>query len=147
MIPTESAVASLLKEFGFSRKGRTWWRTTTATIQVINLQRGFGEQLHINLGAYFRALGEEAFPLEHSCHVRARLERVCPCEFFEAIRLLQAPSIPTPEALEALSTHAIRWLDFLSTEQGLCEYLASPEAKNVFVHRLARDLCDAKSAA
>jgi hypothetical protein len=111
------------------------------SIQVVNLQRGFGEQLHVNLGVYLRLLGDETAPQEHHCHVRARLERVCPPGFFEAVRSLETSSHAFTPALEALMTFGIGWLDALSNKDGLCAFMQTADATATFIHQSARALC------
>lgn len=141
MIPAQAAIQDELRQRGFMAKGRTWWRARGVAVQVVNLQRGFGETLHVNLGIYVRELGELAFPREEQCHVRARLERVCPDEFFEPVRSLEASLAPSPQALEALTDHGLVWLDKLSTRAGLCDFLRSEVPFSGFVHVAAQDLC------
>ena len=142
MRAVESAFASKLKLLGFRRRGRTWWRMSEFAIQVINVQRGFGEQAHVNLGVYVRSFGEASAPKENHCHVRARLERVSDREYFESIRRLDVCSAPLPQALDALMTCGVPWLDSLSTRAGLCAFLEKRDSSHVFVHKFARDLCN-----
>ena len=141
MIPAQAAIHAALRPGGFTAKGRTWWRTRDLAIQVVNLQRGFAETLYVNLGVYVRELGEERLPREEQCHIRARLERVCPNELFEPVRSLEASLPPSPQALEALTLHGLEWLDRLSTRAGLCGFLASPVPFNGFVHVATQSLC------
>jgi len=147
VISIESAVASLLSPLGFRRKGRTWWRSNSFAIQVVHLQRGWGEQLHINLGIYLRQLDEKESPAEHQCHVRVRLERVCPAVFFEPVRSLNASLLPSAEALEALSVHGVGWLEALSSKAGLCQFIVSSGPKIGFIHKGAKVCCDVRSDA
>jgi hypothetical protein len=141
MLPLESEIALRLKGAGFSRNSRTWRRASLFSIQVVNLQRGFGEQLHVNLGVYLRLLGDETTPLEHHCHVRARLERICPPDYFEAARSLEASSHTFTQAVEALMTFGIAWLDALSNKDGLCAFIKGADATATFIHQSARALC------
>jgi hypothetical protein len=141
MLPVESEMAWRLKAVGFSRKSRTWRRASVFAIQIVNLQRGFGEQLHLNLGLYLRLLGDERAPLEHHCHVRARLERICPPDYFEPVRSLDASSHRFTQALEALMTFGVPWLEALSNKDGLCTFMKAADATGTFVHHSARALC------
>ena len=125
IIPVESAIAALLKPLGFRRKGRTWWRSNSFAVQVVNLQRGWGDSLHVNLGILIRELDESELPRENHCHVRARLERVCLRRSFAPVQSLSATAPASGKALEALAVHGIAWLEALSYKEGLCQYVLS----------------------
>jgi hypothetical protein len=141
IIPVESAIAALLKPLGLRRKGRTWWRSNSFAVQVVNLQRGWGDRLHVNLGILIRELDETELPQENHCHVRARLERVCPEVFLEPVQSLIAPAPASDKALEALAVHGIAWLEALSFKEGLCQYVCSNGPSIGFVHKLAKEAC------
>jgi len=69
------ALAQVLKPLGFKKRRATWHRTTTDAIQTVNLQRSeWGDDYHLNVGTYLRALGEELTPPEYRCHVRSRID-------------------------------------------------------------------------
>jgi hypothetical protein len=141
MIPAESDIHLTLEPLGFAKRGRTWRRTIGDVVQVINLQRGFGGQIHINLGVYYMSLGIEKLPSEHQCHVRARLERIAEPRYFTAIRSLDNSCKPSDEALAALHKCGVSWLQEISTPHGLCDFLASGWSSG-FVHRSAREMCN-----
>ena len=146
MLPIEAALIPELKRMGFSRKSRTWWRQGEDAIQVLNLQRGFGDEFFFNLGAYFRELGNEAFPAEHLCHVRARLERVSKPECFTAIRSVEVSAEPPPQALQALFSDGMAWLSLVSSKSGLKTFLESDQATSCLVLAAVKELCHARSA-
>jgi hypothetical protein len=147
MIAVERELSGELKRLGFIKKSRTWWRSVDDVIQVINLQRGFGEQLFINVAAYFTKLGTDTFPKEFNCHVRARLERIARAEYFTPIRSLEAGSEPMPEAIRALSLDGIAWLNQIANTRGFCKFLESEVANQCFIHHAARNLCKEKHVA
>jgi hypothetical protein len=73
--PLKLALEESLVPAGFARNGDTWYRSATETVQVVNLQKSaWGEQYYLNVGLWFRALGEQAHPKEQHCHVRTRVE-------------------------------------------------------------------------
>ena len=146
MIAVERAIARELKHRSFVKKSRTWRRDADEVIQVIHLQRGFGDQLFINLGVYVRSLGDEKLPLEHKCHVRSRLERVCSSEYFTPIRSLEASCEPAADALVALTGQGLAWLDLVSTQRGLRSFMASDLSRTCFVHSSVRGLCSGEEA-
>ena len=64
---------SIMNRNGFHKKSDTWYRRTDDAILVVNLQKSdYGYQYYINLAVWLKALGENAFPKEHHCHIRLR---------------------------------------------------------------------------
>jgi hypothetical protein len=80
------AVTPLLSSHGFKRSGTTWRRDQPESIAVFNVQksRWGGGVFYINLGTYFRVLGNDVSPTEQKCHVRVRLEINTPARVVEA---------------------------------------------------------------
>jgi hypothetical protein len=71
----QRALAPMLKAEGFKKTSATWRRSTATTIAVVNLQGSqWGPRFYLNLGAYFRGLGENDKPCEVDCHIRTRLD-------------------------------------------------------------------------
>ncbi|MES2950999.1 MAG: DUF4304 domain-containing protein [Pseudomonadota bacterium] len=147
MLPIEAALIPELRQRGFKRKSRTWWRQGEDAVQVFNLQRGFGDEFFFNLGAYFRELGNEEFPPEHHCHVRARLERVSAPEYFTPIRSVEASVDPPAQALQALFLDGMSWLALVSSKRGLKKFLESKQASSCLIFASAKELCHAQSDA
>jgi hypothetical protein len=144
MFEVETKIAHELKSRGFGRRGLTWRRKLGSMIQVVNLQRE-GRTVFVNLGVYYGDIEPRENPAENNCHVRARLERVCEPSSFEVIRSFEFDS-PAPQALvDALTGDGLNFLDRISSLSGLREVLDSPEPKNYFVHRLAREWCGASA--
>jgi hypothetical protein len=72
----KKAIAPILKSAGFKRSGATWRKDQMESIAVLNVQKSQwgGGVFYINLGTYFRVLGDNESPTENKCHVRVRLE-------------------------------------------------------------------------
>ncbi|WP_161966132.1 DUF4304 domain-containing protein [Steroidobacter cummioxidans] len=72
----KKSIAPLLKSGGFKRYGTTWRRDQVESIAVFNVQKSQwgGGIFYVNLGTYFRSLGDDALPTENKCHVRVRLD-------------------------------------------------------------------------
>ena len=67
--------AEFLKGFGFRKSRQTWRKETTESILVFNIQRSEWDnsKFYINVGVYFRKLGNDVNPTENVCHVRTRI--------------------------------------------------------------------------
>ena len=141
MLPLEVRVAPEMKRLGFLKKVRTWRRTTSEAVQVLNLQKSsWGPApLYVNLGVYLRRLGSDPSPSENVCHIRARLERIASPEYWHAICALAADEPPAEDAVTALLNEGIAWLGSVSGEDGLREFLASSKARHVFIHKLVKE--------
>jgi hypothetical protein len=73
----ESAIDRQLAARGWRRRGSSWYAETTESISAINLQKSqWGGQFYLNIGLYYRALGDERFPEEHKLHLRGRLSSI-----------------------------------------------------------------------
>jgi hypothetical protein len=136
-LPIERAVALVLKPKGYRKSARTWHKACPESVLVLNLQKSqWGDDtLYINLGVYVRDLGPELTPPEFSCHIRARLERVCPPEWFEAVRSASSLEEPSAALLEAIELFGLAWLDSLSVRPGVQEFLSSPLSRRLAVMR------------
>lgn len=70
-------IGSRLVGAGFSRSGQTWFRESTETIALANLQKSrYGPCYYMNLGFWIKSLGDPPSipPREHLCHIRARAD-------------------------------------------------------------------------
>jgi hypothetical protein len=69
-------VQPLLKAYGFKKSNATWRKDQGESIAVFNVQKSQwgGGRYYVNIGTYFRALGNDASPTENNCHVIVRLE-------------------------------------------------------------------------
>ncbi len=68
-------LSPLLRERGFKKSSMTWRKDQGESVAVLNVQRSQWDKAdyYVNLGLYFRALGEDKSPTENKCHVRVRL--------------------------------------------------------------------------
>lgn len=132
----EQAIAHILRPLGYTKRAATWHRDREEVVSVLNLQKSqWGDFWYLNLGVYLKALGSEARPAESRCHVRCRADT-----------LVGRRMAKDPIGLAALvEDAAVPWLEALSTERGVADFLGSEPSKSCFVHRGARELLSAES--
>lgn len=71
----KSAIDSVLKAGGFTRKGQSWRMAGPEAIVVIDLQKcDWAETYFINVGLAIRALGAVEAPVARVCHINGRLD-------------------------------------------------------------------------
>ena len=70
----------LLKSHGFRKTNATWRKEQDESIAVFNVQKSQwdNDDFYLNVGLYFRAIGNENTPTENKCHIRKRLEHPDP---------------------------------------------------------------------
>ena len=68
-------VKPLLHQHGFKKMGKTWRKDQGESVAVFNVQKSQWDEdtFYVNIGTYFRALGEDSSPLENRCHVQFQL--------------------------------------------------------------------------
>ena len=102
-----------------------------------------GPSFYVNLGVYFRSLGDRDNPCEYDCHVRTRLttssvpapERLNELLDFERT----VPESARFQELEALVVeYGVQWLATVSTIEGAREYCGPQFHKSVLVARKAQ---------
>ncbi|MBE7466314.1 MAG: DUF4304 domain-containing protein [Planctomycetes bacterium] len=128
---------------GFKKSGATWRKEAVDAIGVLNLQGSqWGPSFYINLGVYFRALGDHDQPSEYHCHVRTRLSELVPDrERLNTLLNFERPVEDNVRAreLEALVLkYGLPWLDTVSTVEGAREYCCSLVSKSPWVTKEAR---------
>jgi hypothetical protein len=71
----KKSVTPLLKAHGFKKSNATWRKSSDESVAVFDVQKSpWGDgTYYVNLGTYFRALGNDASPTENKCHVQVRL--------------------------------------------------------------------------
>ncbi len=70
----KNTVDKTFRSHGFHKKSGTWYRESEETMLVANLQKSqYSEVYYINIGVWVKALGGNALPKEHQCHIRVRL--------------------------------------------------------------------------
>jgi len=143
----QQALAPALKQRGFKKSGATWRRGSGDAIEVLNLQGSqWGPSFYVNLGVYFRALGDRDQPTEYQCHVRTRLDEIVPDR--ARLHALLDFEHPIPESdrareLETLvANHGVPWLDTVSTVEGAREYCNSQAARSPWITKEARAFLD-----
>ena len=71
--------AEPLKAAGYKKKDFNWTRMNDETCLIVNIQKSrWGEWAYVNMGVFVYLLGSESNPKEYQCHIRFRLEDVCP---------------------------------------------------------------------
>jgi hypothetical protein len=108
----QQAFDSFGSESGFEKKSSSWYHQGDDVTAVSNLQKSqYGPQYYFNQGFWLRSLGNEPFPNENKCHIRARLESLVPEETMAIHHLLdlafEMPDQQRTEELTALLTHRL----------------------------------------
>ncbi|MEW6684564.1 MAG: DUF4304 domain-containing protein [Nitrospirota bacterium] len=144
----QQALAPALKQRGFKKSGATWRKGNADAIGVLNLQGSqWGPSFYINLGVYFRALGDNDHPTEYHCHVRTRLSELVP----DRLRLNALVDFENPmddgvrarEIETLIANHGLPWLDSVSTVAGAREYCKSQAPRSPWITREARAFLEA----
>jgi hypothetical protein len=142
----QEAVADAVVPAGFRKKGSSWYREEADAILVISPQKSqYGSQYFLNLGVYWRELGEKTAPREEECHVRGRISSVLSAdESKELERSLNFEDRSIEDEArrtalrDALVNHAIPLLKRCSTRDGLREeHQKSTLRRFVVARRLA----------
>ncbi|TFC22108.1 DUF4304 domain-containing protein [Cryobacterium sp. MDB1-18-2] len=77
----QTAFDEFAKTAGCSKKSGSWYRRSSETILVLNLQKSQnGLQYYVNVALWLRALGDEESPKENKCQIRTRLTRLLPAD-------------------------------------------------------------------
>jgi hypothetical protein len=116
-------IAPKLKVVGFRKTGATWRRTTEESVVLLNIQGSqWSRSFYINLGAYYRVLGDLDRPSEYQCHVRARLSQLVPDQRRLADLLDFERPMPdderSTELIDVVVAVAIPWLESVATVSG-----------------------------
>lgn len=126
-------IAPLLKEHGFSKRGRNFHKRFDEGIQVVNIQAdkwnegGIG-RFTINLGVYFRAIAliterwpVDGMPKEYECTIRNRLGLLMPTRDDKWWSLGDGikDEWVASDAADALAEFGLSWLQSASTREGL----------------------------
>ena len=143
----QQALAPALKERGFKKSGATWRKVSDEGIGVLNLQGSqWGPSFYINLGVYFRALGDRDQPTEYHCHVRTRLTELVPDrERLNALLDFEKPvqeGVRVRELETLVVEHGLPWLHRVSTIEGAREYCSSQAPRSPWVTKEAREFLE-----
>ena len=122
-----NVIAQAITPVGFKKKGSAWYCQEAEAVLVISPQRSqYGLRYYLNLGVYWRILGEKMTPKVRECQLRSRIESILPqekkhlvehCLDFEDASI--DDSTRHAVLLDALSLHAIPVLKRCATEEGL----------------------------
>jgi len=127
MQPSQLAklITHALDGSGFRRQSRTWYRTSSECVCLLNLQgASWGGAYFINLAANIHALDPRPNPLEYQCQIRTRIGQIVPNpeQVNEALRLDRA-EIPDDLRREvivaAVRDHALPALDRMGSVSGI----------------------------
>lgn len=139
----QRALAPALKQRGFKKSGATWRKGSDDAIGVLNLQGSqWGPSFYLNLGVYFRALGDSDQPAEYHCHVRTRLTDLVPDgERLNGLLDFEKPvseDVRVRELETLIVDHGLPWLHAVSTIEGARQYCRSQSPKSPWVTKEAR---------
>jgi hypothetical protein len=138
-----AAIADAAAPAGFRKQGSSWYCEEAEATLVVNPQKSqYGSRYFLNLGIYWRALGQKSTPKEEECHVRGRISSVLPeelCRRLDRSLDFEDSSI-SDEARrvavrDALVQHAIPLLKRCSTAEGLREEYGKSNLKRFLVAR------------
>jgi len=77
----KKAIGDTLNSHNFLRKGQSWFLRGPDCTVVLNLQKDeFSDLYYVNFGVWLAVFGNNQYPQENQCHVRARLERIFPTQ-------------------------------------------------------------------
>lgn len=129
----EAIIDSVLKPFGFIKRGFSWYRHHPETISVLNLQNSdYGGQYYVNLAVALRGLNPGEYPHEERCHIRVRLDRVIddPETVRKALNLEDRSITNNQRRLYIHDgiTRGSQWLEELSTTAAIARKLSSDES-------------------
>ena len=134
----QQALAPSLKARGFQKSGTTWRRASPDAVAVVNIQGSqWSPMFYLNLGVYFRALGDRDKPCSHHCHVRTRLSDLVPDagrlgELLDLVRLM--PDDARFQAIEKLVLDfALPWLDKLSSVHEARAFCVAPDFRSYWL--------------
>lgn len=146
------AIGAAGKSAGFAKKGASWYASRTDSVLVISPQKSqYGERYYLNLGVFFRALGTQATPKEHECHVRTRLAEIVGIEDQVRVEQLldfektQVADDERQQALAALlQAKGISFLERCSSIEGARAALAEGMLDAMPISKTLQDLLLAK---
>lgn len=136
-------IGNALKEYGFQRKGQSWYLRGPQCIVVLNLQKDDHSDLYfVNFGIWLLSLGENNYPAENHCHVKCRLERLFPAQ---RELILDACTMGTegadlPEFVEFIHSDVVPFCQRCLTLEGLKSEIESGRIAHYYVVRVARPL-------
>jgi hypothetical protein len=139
----EIILKPVLKEFGFRKKGGTWWRQLDCFIQVVNIQGSqFSKRFYLNLGVYIKELGDVEWPAEYDCHIRVRLNSIADNAIVNSLLDFENTNVDDEERRSIatiLRKSGISWLNKCSSFEGAKSDYVLP---NRFMSKFMRNELD-----
>jgi hypothetical protein len=123
-------VTSVLSSLGFINRKTSWYRLTDELVLVWNLQKSdYGGQFYMNLGLSLRGLNSDEYPAEEKCHIRIRLDKICPDgEVLLRALDLENTKYTDEEKKQIINTsikHGSTWLCRLNSSKAIGEEIAA----------------------
>lgn len=140
-------LGTILKKWGFVRRGRVWYKKNAETVLVVYLQRSrWGPDYSVNLGVSIRLLDDRPFPKPHLCHVQLS-ESVVPgvnSDLITQCLRLDDDSL-TDDQREAvlaqeLELHLLPFLKRCESLAGLGELLRDGALENALIFKEVREI-------
>jgi hypothetical protein len=139
------AIGEAVRAFRFEKSGSRWYHDASESVLLIAPQKSQYDAVYfLNLGIYFRELGEEVRPREEICHVRGRIETLIPEVQRDDIRRaldFGGDSLDSAKRANliahAVEAHAVPLLLRCCTMEGLRAELRSAESRRL---TLTKDL-------
>ena len=114
------------KESGGSKKSGSWYRRSSETIFVLNLQKSqYALRYYVNVAVWMLAAGPADAPKPPQCHIQTRLERLVPPTLEDRLTALLDLDSPIDEEvrheelLALFREHLLPVMDAASTLDGL----------------------------
>lgn len=131
-------IYSFLRRKGYKKKGSSWYREWDRQIHIIDFQRShFGNEIYTNLAIWLKDLGEVTYPKEQLCHIRTRLDLLCPKEL-EICKLLSSDfNIEDTQRNErlksSLGNYAFPFFVEFSSEERIKKQLSTGTQRNILI--------------
>lgn len=131
-------IEDVLRARGYSKRSGSWYRTQRETVAVIDLQRSnYSPAYYLNVALWLLALGREAYPKEHHCHVRTRIDELVDDAEMVASALDPASTID-PDRRTGILTHAVMLADDLLAACATLEGCRSDQGRRLIDRCLIR---------
>lgn len=146
----QQAFDSFGKTLGLEKRSGSWYGGGENTITVSSLQRSDdGPSYYVNQAFWLKQLGDERYPKEWRCHVRARLSSIVSSDVESTVaRLLDLDSeMPDEhreaELLDLLLTHLRPVINRGRSIDGLREMIADGTLRGVAIRGPAQPILGA----
>jgi hypothetical protein len=106
--------------YGFNKNGLTWQRNNKIAFDVIGIQlERYSSGISINIGVYFKNLGNETNPIEEMCHLRTSLsDNIGGVDLKRYKEEFDDSDIQVDEIIINLKNNGIPWFDTVKTMKG-----------------------------